>query len=314
MATTLQITHNDLDGCGCALLGRLMNITDCVYVAYNETSKYYFPKVLQETFSPEKYDNIIITDINLTSQFVEIMEKVIPHNVWVTSVDHHEDSIPCHTRWTIHHNKELSATKIMENLLDKKIDLSLYEDVLNAIDFFDTWQLDKSPMALNLQRTFHYHMFMNEEMKYTKFPQKLNNYVTLLQNEPPYNDGFIPKWYTKYLEEYTAQTSVLVRDVFDNKKVIQGIPLFVFEKGSNCPAFEVSVLTNEKNIEHFILLFQDDNTLTVSLRTNNSNIKCNEFALKKNGGGHASAASFRIPMNETILKNTLSEIVEFYRG
>lgn len=310
---TLQITHNDLDGCGCALIGRLCGINDCVYSAYNDSSKYYFPKVLKETFDPEKYNALVLTDINLTPTFVSILEELVPNDCYVTSADHHEDSLQAHMRWKIYHNKEISATRLMANIMDKKIDLIEYEDVIAAIDGFDTWNFDRSSMSLDLQRVFQYYIFMDESFKYVKYPVKLSNFVTLLEKETPVIDGFQPEWYTKCLKEYTSMKDPLVQQVINSSREFNGIQLYTFEKNSKCPAFEVSVHAMKNDIEHFILLFQDDETITVSLRTNSSELNLNEFALMKNGGGHAKAASFRIPLNQDILKSTLLEVSEFYR-
>jgi len=313
----LQLSHNDLDGMGCLLLGRKMGIKYSYICSYTENSKYYFGNVLSDfahMFNDETIEGLLITDINLTPIFVDILEATVPERIKVISIDHHEDSVKEHNRYKIHHDTSLSATKIMYNLLKDKLDIAKYRECINAINGFDTWEFETSPFAVDLQRVFYYYVFMEEKFKYIKYFIKLNNFVDLLENDPPTNT-YKPKWYNNFLAQYHERKDILINPIIENVLDMGGVyNVYKFKKNNYAPAFEVSIHAQNAGIENFILIFEDDNTFTVSLRTNSDRISVNEFASLKDGGGHQKASSFRIPLNEQELTNTLNDLQEFYSG
>lgn len=313
----IQLSHNDLDGIGCLLLGRKMGITYNYPCSYDENSKYYFGNVLSDfsyMFEDPKIIGLVITDINLTPTFVSLLESKVPERIKIISIDHHEDSIREHNKYKIHHDTTLSATQIMYNLLKEKMEISKYEDCINAINSFDTWQFELSPFAVDLQRVFYYYVFMEEKFKYIKYFIKLNNFVDLLESDPPTN-SYKPEWYKNFLQQYIERKDTLIAPILENSVDVGGIyNVYQFEKNNYAPAFEISIHAQNAGIENFILIFQDENTYTISLRTNNDSVSVNKFAIEKNGGGHQKAASFRIPLNEQELENTLKDLKTFYGG
>jgi oligoribonuclease NrnB/cAMP/cGMP phosphodiesterase (DHH superfamily) len=312
----LQLSHNDLDGIGCMLLGRRMGVKYSYPCSYDEKSKYYFKTVLSDfsyLFGVD-VDGLLITDINITPNFQEHLEAVLPSNIRVITVDHHEDSIREHGRFKIHHNTEICATQIMFNLLKEKINVSRYTDFVEAVNAFDTWHFELSPFALDLQRIFYYYVFMEEKFKYVKWFQKLNDFIDLVQETPPTRD-FKPTWYSNFLNLYENKKGPLIDPIIQGVKNVGGINVYTFSKNNFAPAFEISVHALNVGVDNFVLIFEDDTTYTISLRTNSvDGPMLNEYALQKDGGGHRNAASFRIPLDNTLLAETLEEVSIFYNG
>ncbi len=309
----LQLSHNDLDGIACSLLGRKIGVKYNYPCSYDESSKYFFLKVLQENVSRfyEDVHGLLITDINITPTFITEIEKIIPGNITVKIIDHHEDSLREHNTYKVYHNTEMSATLNMYNLVKDKIDVSNYNDFINAVNAYDIWNFELSPFAVDLQRVFYYYVFMCEKFKYTKYTNKLKDFTDLVEETPP-TINFKPDWYERFLTEYSEIKDPLIKSIQSSMIEFEGLSIFKFPKDCNAPAFEISILALEEQINNFILLFVDEKNYTISLRTNNDTIKVNELALTKGGGGHSKAASFRIPLDNDLLKNTIKEVATFY--
>ncbi len=310
----LQLSHNNLDGVGSMLLGRKMGVTYSYPCSYDTGSSYFFKTVLSDLFYLFNKDvtGLLLTNINITPDFREYIESMIPERIKVISIDHHEDSIDKHDRFKIYHDTEICATKILFDMLKDKLDLTNYTDLVNAINAFDTWEFALSPFGLDLQRVFYYYVFMEEKFRYVKWVQKLNNFIDLIETDPPTND-FKPEWYNRFLISYENKKQSLIAPIIQDVKKINNVNVYTFPKNNFAPAFEISVYAANNGIDNFVFIFEDDTTYTISLRTNNvDGPLLNKYAVQKNGGGHKNAASFRIPLDDTLLAETLQEISFFY--
>jgi len=317
----IQLSHNDLDGIGCIILGRYAQQKSAHPVSYNANSKYSFENITNRLFSDKelvnKLSGVLVTDINLTEELYNSLRTKIREDTRVVLFDHHKNSlrhVDNGSNTTLHVDESICATQLMFNSIRDKVDVDKYSSVVNAINAFDVWELDSSSYAVDLQRTYHWEVFMNPDKKYVKFPNKVLAYTDLIYNDPP-TETYKPKWYEHALAQYNKVAEPLVENAMSNVFVKDGIHIFSFAQYDNTPTFEVGLRTQRNGVNDIVYIFNEPSRFVLSVRTGSENgIDLSNLATKfDGGGGHESAASFSVANSETDLKNALETVFQYYK-
>lgn len=177
-AKILNITHVDLDGCGCSIvLGNIFkNITYVFSSFYNIDEKL-------KIINYNDYDYVILTDIHPTEeQYLNISDKII-------LIDHHPSEFhnPKKKQFVIS-DKDVCATILVKYFFEKmhNIDLSHLNTFVKYINDYDMWKL-KYPQSKNLNDLMFYmhkpskfvNTFFNGRTQFTNeeidFLKKLND-------------------------------------------------------------------------------------------------------------------------------------------
>lgn len=317
----LHLSHNDLDGIMALLLSKEIGIKNIFPCSYTPTSKYNIIEVFKKFVNKKEFINkvnsILFTDINMNKDiYLNIknnLPKHIPDNK-VYVIDHHRDSDEVDISFIKNIDTEYCASKQYYEKLKEKYNEKLikYEDLINAVDGFDSWKFERSPFSLDLQRTFYYFVFNRE--CYHKHYQKLFDYMDLLKKDTPTND-YKPDWYNTFLEKYykinQEKVDKIIEKVYNTHGIVY-IPFF--DENEDVPAYEVEIQLMKKDptIKYFIFIFNNkDDFITFSLRTNNEekSINIGKIATEYGGGGNECAGSFIMKKDHNEIKNITKEII-----
>lgn len=318
----LHLSHNDLDGIMSLLLSKEIGIKNIFPCSYTPKSKYNIIQVFKKFMNKKDFikniNSILFTDINMNENIYNEIKNNLPEHISTENVyviDHHQDSNEINIDFIKHIDTEFCAAKQYYNILKQKsnVDLTKYEDVINAIDGFDTWQFDRSPFSLDLQRTFYYFVF--NRTCYDKHYKKLFDYMDLLQKDTPTN-SYKPEWYNDLLEKYYEYNQEKLDKILKNSYNIHGIVYIPFlNEYEDVPAYEVEIqlMKKDPNIKHFIFIFNDhDDFITFSLRTNNEEklVNIGKLVAEYGGGGNECAGSFVMEKNPKKVKERMKEIIK----
>lgn len=126
------ITHNDLDGIGCAILmEKVFPDIKTFPIDYRE-----LPKVLPRVLEKAKMDQVYITDIALTEE----LAKLCDDHGKVQHIDHHVSSKKVSDKypWSLFDVKNC-ATYLLWKMLSQYANLEDYKEFVELVDNYDTW-------------------------------------------------------------------------------------------------------------------------------------------------------------------------------
>ncbi len=126
----LHITHNDLDGAGCAILiKKCFDRVNTAYLNYDEVDSY-----LEENY--KMYDKVIITDVTPTPLKIEKLKNKMN----LTLIDHHKSTEVLKKYDFTIHSLEKSATLLTyEWLVEKGYHIENYKELAECINDYDLW-------------------------------------------------------------------------------------------------------------------------------------------------------------------------------
>lgn len=318
----LHFSHNDLDGIVSLLLSKELGVKNLFPCSYTSKSTYNIVKVFKSIISNEnligKVKNILFTDINMTQDIYQEIKDNLPEYIPIDNVyliDHHRDSEEFDIEFKHYIDPEYCAAKLYYNKLkDKNPKLLKYEDLIDAVDGYDSWKFDRSPFSVDLQRTFHYYIF--NRPSYEKYHEKLFKYMELLKKDTPTNT-YKPEWYKECLNNYYIHNKETVYKIVQECYNNDGIILVnLINKGAIIPSFDIQIHLMEKypDSKYIIFLFgPQNNMVTFSLRTNieeNNSIDIGKLVMSYGGGGNLYAGSFSILNEATKIQETLNNIIK----
>lgn len=304
-------THTDLDGIGCAILGKLafkeINIDYCDY-----DDLYISIDNFIQNKEYENYDEIFITDLSINDELAHLIEsskikeklKVFDHhpislkqNIYPWSYSKTEEIIdyePCRTQKTC-------GTALFyrylntEKLLNKYRSFSLYLFV-RTILFYDTWlwKNDEENEIMSKQLNDLFYIY-GQDMFMEIFINRLKN----LQFEFSIGD-------LKILELEQEKIKRYIKEKNENLKTIK---VLNYSAGVVFAEQYISELGNELSTLNpdldFIIIINMDKA--ISYRTNKTNIDLGlDVASKFGGGGHPQAAGSQI---DNTVKEKLLELI-----
>lgn len=297
----IQFSHGDLDGLMCLMLGEMIGVSQYKFLQYSTmTSKQW--DTISAKLQSTNHKQVLLTDLNLTEPIINILTNANKDKTFLF-VDHHESS-PFNKRSNLKViiNTSIAACKILSRIVGKKVDISKYVNVIDAASAFDTWHLEQSNLALSLGRVFHKFMYMSI---YADISSKLISFMNLIKANPPTNQH-IPLWFQSNLAQYMNQIKYKLSKITSQSKFHNGVRIyFLGTNNLQIPIFELVLHSNQNNEYNLAFIFQKQNSMYVSLRTNSDKVDCSTICKEHGGGGHKHAAGFQSSSKEEII-NTIN--------
>lgn len=313
MSNKILFTHNDLDGIGCALIGSVLGFNIIKYTSYN-TGQYQFQNVVRQTLSEIRdIDLIYITDIGLTDQLYEEIEGHLPKSISTTLIDHHDSSVSAervNAELRCFLDTKRCASKIFYDEYSPIYpQLKGYEFFIDAVNAYDTWHLNDSPVAKDLQRIYDYCIFQNPKYKYVKFNKKLEAFTKYCLYDPITSVN-LPYWCVSALKLYRSTVDRRVKYTIDNLKVDNNLCIIEIMSEHNVPTFELAwyIEDNLKQVTDYVYAIKKDNETYFSMRSRREGVDLSKLAESYGGGGHLQAAAFHISNSE--YDKTIEHLVE----
>jgi len=268
----LSISHNDLDGCGSAiLLGAVFNdieYTVCSYYNINET----LIKI-----NPKDYDWIFITDISPT--LPELLDR-LPNSILI---DHHQTAKHLHNPKKHRYiNLKYSGTYLTKKFIDKMYGKDLlvrYTKMSVIINDYDMW-IHKYPIS-----------------------KELNDVYGLYDHElfrKRFKDGII-KFSKRELNHIQS-----VKDHFD--ETYENLEILEFDTIDSC-FFMADTLVNELSQRlmeeegYEFVFFNTTKNYKISVRSTMDDFNFGEYFKELGiGGGHPKAAGINADSEEEMNK------------
>lgn len=291
------VTHNDLDGIGCAVVGKLLNFQWVFYASYNR-GKYYISQVVHNAVrSIPNIEWIYLADISLSDLIWNEIEPDVK-GMNLRLIDHHETSNNATSfkdKIKVDIDLDVSAAKLFYRLFkDDYPELKQYEDFITAVSAYDTWHFEQSPIAKDLQRIYDYIAFQDPTLKYVKFADRLSRFTNYCINDPITNDR-MPVWCQSCLDSFYKLTTPKVDYTINHSiSYIKDTATVMLNAEDNVPMFEISWYFDEvrpdiKNVIY--VLTQKTGDANVSLRTKYDDLDVSKIAEQLGGGGHQKASA-----------------------
>lgn len=316
MHNNILVTHNDLDGIGCAIIGKLLGFQWVFYSSYNR-GKYYVSDTIRTSLrcNPNA-EWLYLADISLSDLIWDEIKDYIG-NVHIKLIDHHitsQDAVSYKDKVETHIDTDVSATKIFYELFkDECPELSPYKDFVEAVSAYDTWNFDRSPIAKTLQRVYDSIVFQDPRHKYIKFNDRLSKVTNYCLNDPIRND-YLPVWCESALRIYDKIVSSKLSYAINHCiSYFRDTAIVLLLSEENAPMFEISWFLEEQHPEVknvCYVLTNKDGGAVFSLRTTYDDVDLSKFSEQYGGGGHAKAASIaNVPSYE---RSNMLDIVKKY--
>lgn len=317
MEKILLITHDDLDGIGCAITTKVLHpdadikIVSCGYDKIDITVKRYLDQAYD-------FSQILITDISVNEETAELLEELYKENITnVMLLDHHKTALWLNKyKWAtvkVTDNNirgtqcNTCSTELVYNKFVDKSDTSLknikLNYIVNNICSYDTWdwKISDNIVAKQLNDLF-------KIIGWDEFMNKILNYI-----ESPTNDRLINRRDNYLLSIEKIRIDKYIKDKEKN--------MFVTEILHNKITYKCGVVYADSYISELanticcnnpclamVIVVTDGNKL--SFRTNKVNVDVSEIAKKFNGGGHKQSAGASIDKNlfDNIILTELNKI------
>jgi oligoribonuclease NrnB/cAMP/cGMP phosphodiesterase (DHH superfamily) len=273
------ITHNDLDGIGCAILmEKVFPEVKTFPIDYRE-----LPKVLPRVLEKAKMNQVYVTDIALTEE----LAKLCDDHGKVQHVDHHISSKKVSDKypWSLF-NVNNCATYLLWKMLSQYANLEDYKEFVELVDNYDTWGHGTQPTekARDLNRLLK---MLGPEVFVSRFKAKASVKFNSIEEAIINTDKNMEE---KYLQEAITYTQAM-RDKDGNVFLLVAAEQYTSSLGNY-------LLHQFEEAEYVVIL--DMLHDKASLRSKGK-VNVADLAKACGGGGHAKAAGFL--MNDTAVKS-----------
>jgi hypothetical protein len=289
MSKNILITHNDLDGVGCAVLFvALMQDLERDYEYYFEAYRTVNERILKILNDYQDQDiSIMITDISPSQQVAETLDK---SGRTIRLIDHHKTATWLNIYpWAII-NVRYCATKLLYDYLKIMWNgIVMYKDFVECVNDYDLWIHNiKYSKMLNILLNFLGHdlflsRFLDDPSPYPNLTEEI-----IIRAEENRRD--------RYIEQVVKKAKVI-----DETHVFAIADRYKSELG-------------EKLLELApVAVILDPLNDTVSLRSRDKNYDVSKIAQSCGGGGHTLAAGFEL-LPGSILETLISYLDPFEKG
>lgn len=260
----LHITHNDMDGAGCAILvKKCFENVHTAYLNYHEVDEY-----IKENY--RMYDRIIISDVTPSIGTIETLKNKC--NLFV--IDHHKTSEKLKKfDFTIHDLSKSATLLTFDWLLGEGHNVEAYRGMAECINDYDIWLMERADsLTMNIMFTlFGIGRFVNRFLEnpsdsFTETEQ------ILLDIEKENQD--------KYIQQ-AANNTHFFRDNRGRETAVVFAERYNSELGNH--------MIVEENLDYIIIINAQKDK--VSLRSR-ADVDISEIAVANGGGGHKNASGF----------------------
>jgi len=260
----LHVTHNDLDGVGCAILvKKCYDFVDTYYLNYDDVDTF-----IQNNYA--NYEQLIISDISPSEETF----KYIENHIEIVFIDHHKTSLHLGEYALSYLDTTVSATYLTMKWLEEcGFDLSEYHDFVDCVNDFDMWHLKRDDsLRMNMLFTilgldrFRERFLNNPSTRFTEVE------LLLLDLE------------SESLDKYLKNAEKLVKTFVDKNNRKFGA-IFAEKYSSELGNHLIKTLDFE-----YIFIINPQRG-KVSMRSK-PDFDVSEIAVKNGGGGHKNAAGF----------------------
>jgi len=264
------ITHNDLDGIGCAILmEKVFPEVKTFPIDYRE-----LPKVLPRVLEKAKMNPVYITDIALTEE----LAKLCDDHGKVQHVDHHISSKKVSDKypWSLF-DVNNCATYLLWKMLSQYANLEDYKEFVELVDNYDTWGHGTQPTekAKDLNRLLK---MLGPDVFAQRFKHKSSVEFNDVEEAIINVDKHMEE---KYLREAITYTQAM-RDKDGNIFLLVAAEQYTSSLGNY-------LLQQFEEAEYVVIL--DMLHDKASLRSKGK-VNVADLAKACGGGGHAKAAGF----------------------
>lgn len=261
---TLHISHNDLDGIGCAIIVKAcIPSVETVYINNNELEP-----LLNEVSGD--YDTIIITDLAPSQKTVERLLGECE----IMIIDHHVSSINLKEYSFVSHDINKCATLLTyEKFISDGYDVKRYENFVDCVNDYDLWLLKREDsLQMNMLLTL---------TGIAKFESRFYNtpYEGFTADEKLIID-IEEKRRTSYVEKSAASASYYT----DNAGLTAAV-IFSEMYSSELGNYVIA----EGRADYVLLINAQRRQVSVRSR---KEVDISKLAMANGGGGHKNAAGF----------------------
>jgi oligoribonuclease NrnB/cAMP/cGMP phosphodiesterase (DHH superfamily) len=252
----LNITHCDMDGCGCSiLLGAIYEDLTVIQASYNNIDTYLY------NTDESEYDYIFVTDI------YPVVSEVLDKFTNLILIDHHQSAVN-NLEKRHYVNKKYCATYLTHHFLTKMYgdkQMSKFTKFVNLVNDYDMWILKSKGKLLNdLYGYYNFDSFLK---------RFYDGDITLKDNE----------------KKYLKNVQLKFDDMYENLEIVE------FEKINAC-FFMCDVFVNELSHKlqthdgYNIVFYNTTKNYKISMRSNINDFNVGLYLKDNNlGGGHVHA-------------------------
>lgn len=275
------ITHNDLDGIGCYIVGKYflddeIDVSFCSYGNVNDIA-------LEVVSNIDSYDMVFITDISISEDTAKKLNK---YNKKIRLLDHHPTALPLNKyEWanvTINFNGiNTCGTELFYHLLTNSKETKNLKRFVELVRRYDTWHWKELGDIQAKELNDLLYIIGKEEF--------IKNIICKIQNDNKLifdeQDKYILKLRQNEIDRYIEKKNknIITKEILGYNAGIVFADNFISELGN-----KLSELHPELD---FIAMINQE---TISYRTTNNNIDLSEIAKAFGGGGHPKASGSQI--------------------
>ena len=302
----MHITHNDLDGIGCAVIGKLVTENAGYEYDYRCVGIGKQDAIIQRVLNDPEIDGILISDLGISAETAALIDKSEKKVWWV---DHHQTSIPIaegrtwanvQTNLSDDDQTLVSATWLLTKGFSNDLGAHLpraAQEFAWTVSRYDTWEWKKNPQNMDEED-------LNILFRYMGIPQSVDHYAKLIDSlgDRPFAINFADTKIVSTIKQIRAN------NIESAKKDARYISFSV--KGETYKVSCVPV-SAEYGTAEMTAIYEDSRfngdfvvglyvtTKSLSFRASpNSAINLGLIAKAMGGGGHPSAAGVKLPSEE----------------
>ena len=291
----LNITHADMDGCGCSIiLGNVFKSIKTVPIGYSSLDNTIFNIGVSNDYSG--FEFIIITDLNLRKKHIVHLTKI---NIPFFILDHHQDIDMIHNGKNIIINEAKCGTTLTKSFIESicnDINLSHLDILSETILDYDLW-LHKKIWSKPLNYLYGMYGFVEFKNRFMNGFSQDGILPSEQENLLRINEKIHKHWSMVKKTMMLSDTSKIV--------VIYSEPKYMNEMCDK-------ILQNKINDAEIVFVINTTG-FNGSIRTSRTDINMGEFLSDlKVGGGHKQAAGFEnnyIKENKTLVDSMKHDLI-----
>ena len=302
----IHVTHNDLDGVGCAVIGKIVAEQlgyECEYRCVGIGKQ---DAIIQGVLNDPEIDSILISDLGISAETAALIDK---SNKKVWWVDHHQTSLAIaegrvwadvQTNLSDDDQTPVSATWLLATRFAYDLGAKLPGAATSfawSVSRYDTWEWKKHPRDMDEED-------LNILFRYLGIQQTIDHYVKLI-NSLDYR-----KFRLTFADDKIVETVKQIRanNIESAKKSAKYISFHV-----NGETYKVvsTVVSVDYGTAEMTAIYEDSrfngdfvvglytSTKSLSFRASpNASINLGLIAKAMGGGGHPSAAGVKLSSEE----------------